>query len=137
MGTVNGKLINQELNQFDELRQKTERINQRCQYLESQINAIGKQDYTQYFKKLSEEVDSNKSYLQKLDQRIGFLEDVTSRQAKDLFFIKISSVIALVSLWFIFGMNNQPESDKTKPHKKAESLEFIQPESKNGLFVDM
>jgi small-conductance mechanosensitive channel len=124
MGTVNGKLINQELNHFDELTQKTERINQRCEDLESQVIAISKQDYIQNLQKLNQEINSNKSYLQKLDQKIGFLEDVVSRQAKQLFFLKISSVIALVSLWFMFGMNNQPEQNKTKPHKKAQSLEF-------------
>jgi small-conductance mechanosensitive channel len=133
MGTVNGKLINQELDQFEELRQRTERVNQRCQYLESQVNAISKQDYTQYLQKVTEEVDSNKSYLQKLDQRIGFLEDVTSRQARQLFFIKITSVIAFVGLWFMFSINNKPEYDKTKPHKKVESLEFIQPKYKKDM----
>jgi small-conductance mechanosensitive channel len=133
MGTVNGKLINQELDQFEELRQRTERINQRCQYLESQVNAISKQDYTQDLQKVTEEVDNNKSYLQKIEQKIGFLEDVTSRQAKQLFFIKITSVIGFVGFWFMFNINNQPEYDKNKPHKKVESLELIQPKSKKDM----
>ncbi|AFZ01449.1 hypothetical protein [Calothrix sp. PCC 6303] len=126
MGTVNGKLINQKINHFDELTQKTERINQRCEDLESQVIAITKHNYTQHLQKLNQEINSHKSYLQKLEQKIGFLEDVASRQAKQLFFLKISGVIALVSLWLIFGMNNQPEQSKTKPHRKAESLEFTQ-----------
>ncbi len=137
MGTLNGKLINQELSNFDELTQKTERINQRFEHLESQVTAISKQDYTQYFQKISEEVNSNKSYLQKMEQKIGFLEDVTSRQAKQLFFLKISTVIGLIGLWFIFGMNNQPEYHKIQHQKKVKSLEFIQPESRNGLFLDI
>lgn len=137
MGTVNGKLINRELNQFDELTQRTERINQRFEYLESQITAVSKQDYTQYFQKVSQEVNNNTSYLQKLEQRIGFLEDVTSRQAKQLFFLKISGVIGLIGLWFMFSMNNQPEYQKNLPQKKAESLDLIQPESKNERFVDI
>ncbi|MBW4667858.1 MAG: hypothetical protein KME60_10605 [Cyanomargarita calcarea GSE-NOS-MK-12-04C] len=137
MGTLNGKLINQELSNFDELTQKTERINQRFEHLESQVTAISKQDYTQYFQKVSEEVNSNKSYLQKMEQKIGFLEDVTSRQAKQLFLLKISTVIGLIGLWFIFGMNNQPEHHKIQHQKKVKSLEFIQPESRNGLFIDI
>jgi small-conductance mechanosensitive channel len=137
MGTLNGKLINQELSNFDELTQKTERINQRFEHLESQVTAISKQDYTQYFQKISEEVNSNKSYLQKMEQKIGFLEDVTSRQAKQLFFLKISTVIGLIALWFIFGINNQPEDRKIQHQKQVKSLEFIQPESRNGLFLDI
>jgi len=133
MGTVNGKLITQELNQFDELTHKTERINQRFEYLESQVTAISKQDYAQDFQNLSQEVNSNKSYLQKLDQRIGFLEDLISRQAKQLFFLKIGSVIVLISLGFMFCMNSQPKNDKNKPNKQAESLELIKPESRNKL----
>ncbi len=109
MGTVNGKLITQELNQFDELTHRTERINQRFEYLESQVTAMSKQNYAQDFQNLSQEVNSNKSYLQKLDQRIGFLEDLISRQAKQLFFLKIGSAIVLIGLGFIFSMNNHPE----------------------------
>ncbi len=126
MGTVNGKLITQELNQLDELTQRTERINQRFEYLESQVTAISN---------VSQEVNSNKSYLQKLDQRIGFLEDMTSKQAKQLFLLKITSVIVLIGLGFIFCMNNQPKHDKTKPKKQAKSLELILPESRKESFI--
>ncbi len=137
MGTVNGKLINQELNYFDELAQKTDRINQRCEYLESQFTAISRQDYTQYLQTISQEVDNSKSYLHKLEQKIGFLEDTTSKQAKELSFIKITSVIGLIALWFIFSTNNQPESPKKRPQKKAEFIELIQQVSHQTAFVQL
>lgn len=126
MGTVNGKLITQERNQLDELTQKTEKIIRRCESLESQVSAITKQDYTQYLQKVSYEVNNVKSFLQKLDKRIGFLEEVTSNQAKQLLFFKISSVIGLVGLSFMFFMNHLPEYDSDRPQKRAESVEFIQ-----------
>ncbi len=133
MATVNDKLINQELKYFDKLTQKTQQINQLCEDLESQFTANNKQDYTQYLYEISQEVDSSKTYLQNLGKRIVFLEDVTSRQAKKLLFLKISSVIALLGLWFMFVMNNQPKYDNNQPQKKAESLELIQPKYKNEL----
>lgn len=124
MNTVNGKLINQEFNQLEELTQKTDKIIGRCESLESQVTALGKQDYTQYLQKVTQEVISAKSYLQKLDKRIGFLEEVTSRQAKQLLFLKISSVIGLAGLWFVFSMNNPPEYDNNQPQKHTESTEL-------------
>ncbi|WP_051151143.1 DUF3810 family protein [Mastigocladopsis repens] len=120
MNTVNGKLINQELNQLEELTQKTEKIIRRCENLESQVSAISRQDYTQYSQKVNQEVNTAKSYLQKLDKRIGFLEEVTSKQAKQLLVFKISSVIGLVGLWFMFSMNNQSGYDKNQPQKHTE-----------------
>jgi tetrahydromethanopterin S-methyltransferase subunit G len=126
MGTLNGKLIHRELNEFDTLAQKAESINQRCDYLEAE-----------YLQKISQEVNSHKSDLQRLEQRIGFLEDVTSKQAKQLSFLKISGVISLIGLWFILSANSQPKDEKTKPLKKTESLEFIQPKSINRLFGEI
>ncbi|WP_414584871.1 hypothetical protein [Scytonema sp. PCC 10023] len=124
MKTVNGKLINQERNQLEELTQRTEKIILRCDSLESQVTAISKQDYTQYLQKVYQEVNSAKSYLQKLDKRIGLLEEVALKQAKQLLFLKISSVIGLVGLSFMFYMNYQPEYDNNQPQKHAESIEF-------------
>ena len=113
METVNGKLINQEFSQFDELTQKTEQINQRCEYLESQLTAISTPEY--------------KQYLQKLEQKINLLEEVTSRQGKHLSFFKIGSVISLLSLWFILSMNNQPQNDKNQLQQPTNSMQLIQP----------
>ncbi|MBR8839635.1 MAG: hypothetical protein DSM106950_37965 [Stigonema ocellatum SAG 48.90 = DSM 106950] len=126
MRTVNGKLINQEINQFDEITKNTEKINQRCQHLESQVTAISRQDYTQDLQTINQEVNSSKSYLHKLEQKIGFLEEVTSRQAQQLLFLKIITVMGLIGLWFIFGMNNKPDYHKNKPQKKSESMEILQ-----------
>lgn len=113
METVNGKLINQELRNFDELSQKTEQINQRCEYLESQLTAISTPDY--------------KQYLQNLEQRISFLEKATSKQTKQLLFLKISGVIGLVGLWFIFNMNNQPQGDKNQLQEQTNFIPLVQP----------
>ncbi|WP_193198666.1 hypothetical protein [Nostoc sp. MG11] len=137
MMTVNGKLINQELNKFDELTQITEIINQRCEYLESQVTAISRQNYTQYLQNISHEVNISQAHLQKLEQRIGFLEELTSKQAKQLFFLKITSVLAFIGLWLIVGMKNKPEDNSIKPLKKAESLELIQPKSRNELLLNI
>jgi len=137
MDTVNGKLITQELKQFDELTQRNERINQRFESLESQLTAMSKQDYRQYLENVTLEVSSNKSYLQKLDQKIGFLEDLISRQAKQVFFFRISIVIIFIGLGFMFYMNNQPKHEKTNPKKKAESLELIKPKSRHKFFPDI
>ncbi|MBW4667845.1 MAG: hypothetical protein KME60_10535 [Cyanomargarita calcarea GSE-NOS-MK-12-04C] len=51
----------------------------------------------------------------------------------NMLFLKISSVIGLVGLWFMFGMNNQPKYQNSQPQKKAKSLELIQPEYRNKL----
>ncbi|MBN3946548.1 MAG: hypothetical protein HWQ38_08635 [Nostoc sp. NMS7] len=136
METVNGKLINQKLKLFEEFTQIAEKINQRCESLESQVNTITKHDYMEDLQKVSDEVSSSKSYLQKLEQKIGFLEEeVTSTKAKYSLFIKISSVIGLVALWLIFSANNQPKHDKKQPRKRAETMELIQPEYRNLLKI--
>ena len=51
METVNGKLTNQKLNQFDEITHNIEYINRRCEYLQSQLTHISSQDNLQYFRK--------------------------------------------------------------------------------------
>ena len=124
MNTVNGKLINQEFNQLDELTKNTEKVIRRCDYLESQFTTISKQDYTEYLQKVNQDINHFKSYLQNLDQRIGYLEKVTSKQAKQFLFLKVSSVISLVGLWLMFSMNNQPEPHKNKPDKHVKSTEL-------------
>lgn len=105
MGMINGKLINQKTNQFDEITQNIQYINQRCEYLQSQLTHISSQD--------------NLQYLQKLEQRIGFLEKVTSKQSKQISFIKISSIIALLFVWSICSMNNQSEDDNSQLQTQA------------------
>ena len=115
MSTINGKLTNQKLNQFDEITQNIEYVNQRCEYLQSQLTHISSQD--------------NLQYLQKLEQRIGFLEEVTTKQSKQISFIKISSIFALIGVWFIFSVNNQPEDDNSQVQKQVETVELILPES--------
>ncbi len=137
METVNGKLITQELKQIDQLTQKNEKINQRFESLESQLIAMSKQDYTQYLENISLEVSSHKSSLQKLDQKIGFLEDLISRQAKQVFFFKLSLFVVLIGFGFMFCINDQPTHEKAKPKKKAESLELVKPKSRNRLFIDI
>ncbi|MDF5722349.1 MAG: hypothetical protein PUP91_18045 [Rhizonema sp. PD37] len=137
METVNGKLITQELKQFDELTQKNEKINQRFESLEAQLITMSKQDYTQYLETISQEVDSHKSSLQKLDQKIGFLEDSISRQAKQVLFFKLSLVFVLLGFGFTFFTNNQPQYEKAKPKKKTESLELVKPKSRDRLFIDI
>ncbi|MGH2412100.1 MAG: DUF3810 family protein [Brasilonema sp.] len=124
MNTVNGKLINQKQSQLEELTQKTETIIRRCESLESQVTALSRQDYIQYLQKVNQEVNSAKSYLQNLDKRIGFLEEMTSKQAKQLLFLKISSVVGLVGLSFMFSMNNLPEYDNHQPQQHTESTEL-------------
>jgi hypothetical protein len=125
MKTLNGKLVNQEpeINLFDKLARKTEHIEQRCEYLESQITIVSKQDYMQY--------------LQKLEQKIGFLEDTTSRQAKQLFFLKIAIVIGLVSLCFMFSTNNQSKDQENQHGKQTEFWELVQPGYRNRFFIDI
>ncbi|MUG97232.1 hypothetical protein F7734_34830 [Scytonema sp. UIC 10036] len=126
MVTVNGKLINQERDRLDELTQRTEKIIRRCESLESQVSALTKQDYTQYLQKVSYEVNNVKTFLQKLDKRIGFLEELTSSQAKELLFFKISNVIGLGGLLFMLVINHLPEFERDRPQKRAESVAFIQ-----------
>lgn len=115
MKTINGKLINQEVNRLDELTQKTERINQRCQSLENQLTVTSKL--------------SNKQYLQKLEEKICFLEELTSSQAHQLLFIKISSFIGLIGLTFILSTKHQPQN--TLPQKQTESVRLIKSASIN------
>lgn len=112
METVNGKLTNQKLNQFDEITHNIEYLNRRYEYLQSQLTHISSQD--------------NLQYLQKLEQRIGFLEKLTSKQSKQLSFIKTSSIIALLGMWFIFSINNQPEDDNSQLTRQLETVELIQ-----------
>ncbi|MGB6300854.1 MAG: hypothetical protein WBF90_32410 [Rivularia sp. (in: cyanobacteria)] len=112
METVNGKLTNQKLNQFDEITHNVEYINRRCEYLQSQLTHISSQD--------------NLQYLQKLEQRIGFLEKLTSKQSKQISFIKISSIIALLFVWSSCNMNNQQIDDNSQLPKQLETVELIQ-----------
>lgn len=115
MRIINGKLIHRGTNEFEEIIQKTETINQRCDYLE-----------TQYLQKFNQEVYSNKSYVQKLEQRIDSLENMTSTQGKQLSFLKISGVIGLLSLWLIMSIGNQAKNEKSKPEMHSEIVELIQ-----------
>ncbi|GAA6622092.1 hypothetical protein [Scytonema sp. NUACC26] len=126
MGTVNGKLINQERARLDELTQINEKIIQRCESLESQVSTLAKQDYTQYLQKLSYEINNTKASLQKLDKRIGFVEEVTSNQSKQLLFFKISSVIGLIGLLFMVVMNHVSEADSDRSQKQVHSGELNQ-----------
>lgn len=113
MKTLNGKLVNQEaeVRQFELLIHQTEEIASRCESLESQVSDICKQDYIQSF--------------HKLEQKVAFLEDTISRQAKQLFFLKISSVFGLIGLWIIFGINSQPKYDNNQPLKNAAKLSNV------------
>ncbi|WP_414621594.1 hypothetical protein [Calothrix sp. CCY 0018] len=118
METVNGKRTNQRLNQFDELTHNIEYINRRCEYLQSQLTHISNQD--------------NSQYLQKLEQRIGFLEKLTSRQSKQISFIKIGSIIALLFVWYSCSANNQQNDDNSQLIKQIElvyrhNYNFISP----------
>ncbi|MEA5596722.1 hypothetical protein [Rivularia sp. UHCC 0363] len=106
METVNGKLTNQKLNQFDEITHNIEYINRRCEYLQSQLTHISSQD--------------NLQYLQKLEQRIDFLEKLTSKQSKQISLIKISSIIALLFVWSICSTNNQQKDDNSQLQKQVE-----------------
>lgn len=114
MGTINGKLIHSHINQFDEIIQITENLNQRCSHLEKQ-----------YLQNVGQEIDSNRSHLQKLEQRIGFLEELTSKQAKQISFLKVSGVIGLFSLWLIFHSNNQPNIQNNQDGKHSETMELM------------
>lgn len=107
METVNGKLTNQKLNQFDEITHNVEYINRRCEYLQSQLTHISSQD--------------NLQYLQKLEQRIGFLEELTSKQSKQISFIKIGSIIALLFVWSSCSANNQQKDDNSQLPKQLYS----------------
>ena len=122
MKTVNGKLIKRKISDLDEVTQKNKQINQRFESLESQITAIKKQNYTPYLQKVTQEVNTNKSYVQNLSQRISSLEGLTSKQAKQLFTVKISTTIAFLGLCFILFMNNQKQSPEI-----TESMPLIQP----------
>ncbi|MBW4592504.1 MAG: hypothetical protein KME46_06180 [Brasilonema angustatum HA4187-MV1] len=124
MNTVNGKLINQEQSQLEELTQKTETIIRRCEFLESQVTDLSRQDYIQYLQKVNQEVNSAKFYLQNLDKRIGFFEEMTSKQTKQLLFIKISSVVGLVGLSFMFSTNHLPEYNNHQSQQHTESTEL-------------
>ncbi|MEO1372955.1 MAG: hypothetical protein AAFW70_01240 [Cyanobacteria bacterium J06635_10] len=106
MNTINGKLTNQKLDQLDEMTHNIEYINRRCEYLQSQLTHISSQDKLQY--------------LQKLEQRIGFLEKLTSKQSKQISFIKISSIIVLLFVWSICSMNNQQKDDNIQRQKQVE-----------------
>ncbi len=108
MEMVNGKLINQKTNQFEEIAQQIYQVNQRCEYLESQLTNFSGQNSLQY--------------LQKLEQKIRLLEKVTSKQSKQLSFIKISSIIALVCLCLLLGTNNQSEDDNSRLQKQRHLL---------------
>lgn len=109
MNIVNGKLINKEVNHLETLTQKTEDVIQRCNYLESQFTIMNNK--------------SNTQSLYKLEQRICFLEETTSTQAKQLLFFKISSVIALLG-WLMLSMNYQPESHQNQPQQHTKSTDL-------------
>ncbi|MDZ8258491.1 hypothetical protein [Nostoc sp. ChiQUE01b] len=120
MQTVNGKLITKEQGQIEAIQQQTEGIIQRYQNLESQFTAINQQKDAKYL----QEINAVKVYLQKLDKRLNLLEQNVSNQAKNFLYLKISVAIGLVSLWFWFGMNNQPAHHETKPKKYTESIQL-------------
>ncbi len=115
MRTINGKLIHQETNQFEEIVEITANLHQRCSDLE-----------TQYSQNCSQEIDVNRSYLQKLEQRIGFLEEVTANQARQLFYLKIGAAIATICLWVIFSMNNQSNQPKNSYLEPSNDMELVQ-----------
>ncbi|MEL7246682.1 MAG: hypothetical protein AAGM40_30850, partial [Cyanobacteria bacterium J06573_2] len=80
-------------------------------YLQSQLTHINSQDNLQ----------NNLQYLQKLEQRIGFLEELTSKQSKQISFIKIGSIIALLFVWSICSTNNQQKDDNSQIPKQLYS----------------
>jgi hypothetical protein len=121
MTTVNGKLIAQEQNQLDTIKRKTEDLQGRYQNLELQISAIAKQNSTKYL----EEMDSVKRYIQKLDKKLTYVEETISNQTKQLLLLKVCGAVGLVGLWFWFGINNQPQYQKSKSFKSVESIELI------------
>ena len=131
MRTINGKLITQEQNQLDTIKQQTESIIQRCKNLELQFISVNQQKDARYL----QEMNAVKSYLEKLDKRLSFLEQHVSNQAKKTLYRNIGAALGLVGLWFWFGMNNQPAHHETKPQKHENLLHrnYAQSSQKSGF----
>lgn len=120
MQTINGKLIAQEQNQLNTLKQQTQSIIQRCQHLESQITTISQQQNTQYL----QEINAVKNYVNKLDKKVIYLEQTVSQQFKKLVLMNICSAIGLIGLWFWLGNNVQPTHQKSKAQQHSQLIEI-------------
>ncbi|MGF1979768.1 MAG: hypothetical protein RMY30_029860 [Nostoc sp. CmiSLP01] len=120
MRTINGKLITQEQNQLDTIKQQTQTMIQHYQHLESQVNTIIQQQNP----KNLQEINTVKTHLQKLDRRLNSLEATASKQFTQFVIINIFSMIGLIGFWFWFEMSNQPTYQKNKAQTHAESIEL-------------
>lgn len=119
MQTINGKLIAQEQNQLNTLKQQTQSVIQRCQHLESQITTISQQQNTQH----SHEINAVKNYVNKLDKKLNYLEQTVAKQFTKFVLINICGAIGLIVLWFWLGNNTQPTYQKNKA-QHTQSIEL-------------
>jgi hypothetical protein len=122
MQTVNGKLVAQEQNQLDTVKQQTQAMLQHYENLELQVVSMIQQKETKHL----QEVKNIKTCLQNFDKRLLLLEHTVSKQTKKIFWINFCSALGLVCLLFLLGVNNQPEHKKSKAHKYSEFIQVVQ-----------
>jgi hypothetical protein len=111
MKIVNGKLIDDNQSQIEQVSQEIEGIVERQQFLTSQVTALGRQDY--------------KSFLQKCDRRINSLERIALLQTRELLFLKIGFVVCLIIAGFTLIIISQPE--RQSPHSTATDIKASPP----------
>jgi len=126
MRVVNGKLIFSSNNKPENINNQTDNILKTCHNLELQIIQM-KEELSNWQKKGGEISSENvTTYLKELEYKFDFLQMTISEQAQKLFWLKVLSILTLLSLWFFMSTNNQVNSStKNKNYKQTESLELM------------
>jgi len=128
MRIINGKLINSEHNQL-------EQITQRCQTLETQIAVINQKDYSAKLQQISQEVNNSKTYCQKVNQeitrvklslqqaekKINNLERKCQQQHQQLTFLKTAGIISIICLSLLISCtSNNNQNSKVRKYSQLE-----------------
>jgi hypothetical protein len=126
MRVVNGKLIFSSNNKPENINNQTDNILKTCHNLELQIIQM-KEELSNWQQKRGEISSENvTTYLKELEYKFDFLQMTISEQAQKLFWLKVLSILTLLSLWFFMSTNNQVNSStKNKNYKQTESLELM------------
>jgi hypothetical protein len=126
MRVINGKLIFSPNSKPENINHQTDNILKTCHNLESQMIQI-KEELNNWQQKGGEiSPDNLQGYFKELEYKFYFLQMTISDQAKKLFWLKILSIVTIVSLWLFMSTNHHVHSsNKNKNYKKLESLEFL------------
>jgi hypothetical protein len=126
MRVVNGKLIFSSNNKPENINNQTDNILKTCHNLELQIIQM-KEELSNWQQKTGEISSENlPTYVKELEYKFYFLQMTISEQAQKLFWLKVLSILTLVSLWFfVITSNHANSSTKKKIYKSTESLELI------------